>query len=170
MRGWCDSQVKVCGRGLWDESSPVTWGECLCSRPWSCFTQTELLFLMETMKENQSDQHTHTLKYFSHEGIMLLYDLYIFIVFNVKVRLLFLWRWSHFCCSVLFQFVVFPSEWDLLLLHSALISGTTNQIAPVWKSVLDRQTSSLYDPVNHIKLSVFITVSAGWRSSCSEWN
>lgn len=36
---------------------------------------------METMKENQSDQHTHTLKYFSHEGIMLLYDLDIFYCF-----------------------------------------------------------------------------------------
>lgn len=75
------------------------------------------------------------------------------------MRLLFLWRWSQFCCSVLFQSVVFPSEWDLLLppLSSDFRYNKPNRTC---LKVSVGQTSSLYDPVNHIKLSVFITVSA----------
>lgn len=84
-------------RGVWAEPlrwvvSSHTWNSRWMSvlPPEAALHKLNFCFWWKNEGKPVWPVHTHTLKYFSHKGITLRYDLYIFVIFNVKV--LFLWR------------------------------------------------------------------------------
>lgn len=98
-----DSQVKKACLQWVITSLTCNWStsECLCSPSWSCFTESELLFLWQRRRKTSLTTHSHVRRAGRHYSEVFQPWGYYVTLFYIFLSLflmskwdLFLWRWS----------------------------------------------------------------------------